>query len=185
MQAESWVSLFVVRDTGRADRPGGLYAAAYVDYRDGSVLTYGELLVARLTGRHVRITDIWVDSPASMAGGRALWAIPKQLADLTLRDGSRGPVSRTTFEAAAAGAPIADATFTSVPGAALVRTPFAAQTAQERSDRTPVVTPLSGSARGLPCLGTWHFDPDGPLAFLHGRRPVLSLRLRDVRLRFG
>jgi hypothetical protein len=184
MHAQSWVSLFAVRRTGRPDRAPGLYAAAYVDYREGSPLTYGELLVARLTGRHLRITDIWVDSAESMAGGRALWAIPKQLADLTLEDRSRGPVARTTFTAVADG-PIATGTFTAVPGAALVRAPFAAYTAQERSDGTPVVTSLSGSARGLPCLAAWDFDPGGPLAFLSGRRPVLSLRLRDVRLRFG
>ena len=47
MHAQSWVSLFAVRRTGRPDRPPGLYAAAYVDYREGSPLTYGELLVAR------------------------------------------------------------------------------------------------------------------------------------------
>ena len=114
-----------------------------------------------------------------------LWAIPKQLADLTLDDRSRGPVARTTFAATADG-PIADGSFTAIPGAALVRAPFAAYTDQQRSDGTPVVTPLSGSARGLPpASARGASTPTDRSAFLHGRRPVLSLRLRDVRLRFG
>ena len=62
------------------------------ELRAGQRLTYHELLVARLVraGRsaHVRITDIWVDSPASRDGGRSLWAIPKHLADLPLDSGA-------------------------------------------------------------------------------------------------
>ncbi len=188
LRAQAWLSLFAVRDGG-SSRPAGLYAAAFVDYGAGSPLTYHELLVARLqrTGRspQVRITDIWVDSPASRDGGRALWAIPKQLADLPLQDRSLGPAARTTFSGVAAGRHLATAAFTAMPRAALVRVPFTATTSQQREDGTTVVTPMSGSARPVACLGAWTFDPDGPLAFLHGRRPLVSLRLRDVRLRFG
>ena len=71
-----------------------------------------------------------------------------------------------------------------MPGAALVRTPFALSTVQE-SSVGPVVTPFAGSGRGLPCRGAWKFDAHGPLAFLHDRHPALSLRVRDVRLSFG
>ena len=42
-----------------------------------------------------------------------------------------------------------------------------------------------GAARSLPCLGSWDFDADGPLAFLHGRRPVASFRLADCDGSFG
>src|SRR6476646_5465142 len=62
-------------------RPQGVYGAAFVSYEEGSPLTYSEVLVARALprsagkGRKVSITDIWVDSPASVAGGRELWAI--------------------------------------------------------------------------------------------------------------
>ncbi len=188
LRAQAWLSLFAVRDGG-PDRRAGLYSAAFVDYGAGSPLTYHELLVARLqrAGRspRVRITDIWVDSPASRDGGRALWAIPKQLADLPLQDRSLGPAARTTFSGVAAGRHLATAAFTAMPRAALVRVPFAASTSQQREDGTTVVTPMGGSARPVLCRGAWTFDPDGPLAFLHGRRPVVSLRLRDVRLRFG
>jgi hypothetical protein len=79
LHAEMWLSLFAVRDSGREDRPAGLYGAAFVDYGEGGVLSYHELLVARLLGDgrvpRVRVTDIWVDSPESRAGGRALWAL--------------------------------------------------------------------------------------------------------------
>ena len=189
LRARAWLSLFVVSASPRPDRPAGGYAAAFVDYREGGVLTYHELLVAQpvrdgLTPR-VRITDIWVDSPESMAGGRALWAIPKQLADLPLDERSVGPATRTTFRAAADGRQLAGATFTSLPRAAVLRTPYRSATSQQREDGSTVLAPLSGSARPVLCHAAWTFDAGGPLGFLHGRRPVLSLRLEDVRLRFG
>jgi hypothetical protein len=193
MNAQVWLSVFVVRGTGVEGRPPGLYGAAFVDYGPGSPLTYHELLVARLVrvglARRVRITDIWVASAESMAGGRSLWAIPKQLADLPLSQRRMGPMVRTSFSGAMAGRPIAHGTFTAAPAAALVRLPFRSSTSQLRWDGSgggsSVVTALSGSARSLPCLGSWDFDADGPLAFLHGRRPLASFRLRDVRLSFG
>jgi acetoacetate decarboxylase len=189
LKAQMWLSLFVVRDSGREDRPAGLYGAAFVDYEDGGALTYHELLVARLLrdGRapRVRVTDIWVDSPESLAGGRSLWALPKQLADLPLRSSGWGVATRTSFSGVADGQHLATGTFTAVPRAAIVRTPFSTSTSQERPDGSVLVTPFGGSARSLPCRGRWRFDPDGPLAFLHDRRPFLSFRLRDVDLRFG
>jgi hypothetical protein len=189
LTARAWVSLFVLRDTGRADRPGGLYGVAFVDYGTGGVLAYHELVVARLLreGRspRVRVTDIWVDSPASRDGGRALWALPKQLADLPLQDRSWGLGRRTTFSGVAGGRHVASGAFVSAPAAAMVRTPYSARLSQLRADGTRVVTPTRGSARVVPCRASWRFAADGPLAFLHGRRPVLSVRLRDARLRFG
>ncbi|MEO5709365.1 MAG: acetoacetate decarboxylase family protein [Nocardioidaceae bacterium] len=187
LEAQLWLSVFVLRSPV-GERPAGVYGAAFVDYTDGGVLTYHELLVARLhdaRSRQVRITDIWVDSPTSLAGGRSLWAIPKELADLPMRTLAVGPATRTSFSAVAAGQQVARGAFTSLPGAALVRAPFRLHTAQERSDGSPVVTPFGGSARALPCRASWRFDAGGPLAFLAGRRPVLSLRLTDARLSFG
>lgn len=57
---------------------------AVVLYEADSVLRYTELLCAVLVRRRARvmpwITEIWVDSPPSRDGGRALWGIPKELA---------------------------------------------------------------------------------------------------------
>ncbi|MGN6577115.1 MAG: acetoacetate decarboxylase family protein [Nocardioides sp.] len=199
MHAQMWLSLFRVRDTGRADRPDGLYGAAFVSYGAGSPLTYLELLVARLLdarARQVRITDIWVDSPASLAGGRSLWAIPKDLAELELDDRRLGPTSHTEFGGRVDGREIASGAFAALPGAALLRAPFRATTSQLRpgpagaagapdAPGAEVVTPMAGSAKTLPALGSWEFAADGPLGFLHGRAPLASFRLTDVRLRFG
>ena len=86
----------------------------------------------------------------------------------------------------AEGQHLASASFTAVPAAARVRAPFGITLSQERpGSSAPVITPFGGSTRSLPCQGRWRFDPDGPLAFLHGRRPLLSLHLRDTALRFG
>jgi hypothetical protein len=189
MSAQMWLSVFLLRESPRPDRPAGLYGAAFVDYQEGSSLTYHELLVARLTrgglGRRVRITDIWVDSEASKAGGRSLWAIPKEIAELPLENKGTGLVSRTRFAGYAAGERIATGRFTAVPAAARVRAPFAASISQLREDGSTVVTSMRGSAKALPCLGSWDFEAQGPLGFLHDRRPLASFRLRDVRLSFG
>ena len=108
--------------------PPGVYGAAFVSYEEPGPLTYRELLVARLLdGRHrrVRITDIWVDSVASRDGGRVLWAIPKELAELDLEETRVGPTAHTSFAARVSGAEVASGQFAAAPGAALVRTPFA------------------------------------------------------------
>lgn len=183
-----WLSLFPVR-TGTPDRPAGFYGAAFVDYRDGGVLTYRELLVARLVRDdallpRVQVTDIWVDSEPSRDGGRSLWAIPKDLAELHVLDRSQGPATRTSCDANVTGSPVAAARFTGARVPSL-RTPFRFSVAQEREDGTRVVTPVSGSSRNLPVLGRWDFGADGPLAWLHGRTPVASFRLGDFRLTFG
>ena len=188
MNAQMWLSVFRVRNTGRPDRPDGTYGAAFVSYEEGSPLTYLELLVARLVdakARQVTITDIWVDSAESVAGGRSLWAIPKDLAKLELDDTRVGPTSHTAFAGHLDGRAIASGQFAALPGAALLRAPFKATTAQRREDGSEAVTTLAGSSKTFPALASWEFEADGPLGFLHGRRPLASFRLTDVRLRFG
>jgi Acetoacetate decarboxylase (ADC) len=190
LRAEGWLSVFLLWRTRRPDRPAGVYVAAFLDYQEGGVLTYHELLVARLlTDRHAlraRVGDIWVDSRQSLAGGRALWAIPKQLADLPLHGHSRGVRRRDGFDGVTRdGQRLASGTCRSWSAAALVRLPFSSALSQPREDGTTVVTRFAGTARPVPCRTAWRFDARGPLAFLFGRRPVLSVRLRSVRLRFG
>jgi hypothetical protein len=183
------LSLFRVRAGDHPDRAPGVYGAALVSYEEPSPLTYGELLVAHLVDKAVSITDIWVDSPASMAGGRELWAIPKDLCDFTLQTERKGPVSRTSWTTSTDGRPIASARFTDV-SRAMVRLPFKGNTWQQRTAPDPrageeVTAALVGSSRALPCKGSWDFDPDGPLGWLHGKRSIASFRQADFKMSFG
>ena len=186
MQGSLWLSLFPVR-SGTTDRPPGLYGAAFVDYAEGT-LTYRELLLARMVRGaaipRVHITDIWVDSPASRDGGRSLWAIPKELADLHLQSRDVGPVRQVSCDANITGAPVAAARFTSARLPSL-RTPYAFTVSQDREGGGRVLSRVSGTSRNLPVRGRWDFGADGPLAWLHGRSPVGSFVLDDFRMTFG
>jgi acetoacetate decarboxylase len=193
MVGQLWVSLFRVREAVDELRPAGVYGVAFVDYEPGSPLTYSELLVAHTVKQPVSgvsITDIWVDSPASVAGGRELWAIPKGLCDFAHETSTRGPLRRDTWSASLDGRPVASARFTDVARLSL-RTRFRGRTWQpelteglgaHQGDRTAT---LRGSARSMPCRGSVTFDPDGPLAWLRGRRRLASFRMTDFRMSFG
>ena len=191
MVGSLWLSLFKVKEQVDETRPAGVYGAAFVSYEEGSPLTYSELLVARPVnsdehGRRVTITDIWVDSPASVAGGRELWAIPKGLCDFTFESSHTGPLSRTQWSASAERRPIASARFTDVSRAAL-RLPFKGGTWQPElpeggGEKTAT---LQGSSKALPCRGRWDFAPDGPLAWLRDARPLASARMSGFRMSFG
>ena len=182
---QMWLSVFRVPDPA-ADRPPGTHVAAFVAYEGGGTLTYSELLVAhRVGGTRARVTDIWVDSPASLAGGRELWAVPKQLGDFTRGTTARGRTSRTAWTACQEGRGIAQAYFTDVPRLG-PRLPLRGATEQPPLvDAQPRTMPLRGSARVVPCRAVWQVDPSGPLGWLAGHRPLASCRLQDFRLLVG
>lgn len=189
MHGQLWLSLFRVRAGDHPDREPGVYGVALVKYEQPSPLTYGELLVARPLNKAVNITDIWVDSPASVAGGRALWAIPKDLCDFTVRTERRGLLTRTEWTTSLDGQPIASARFTDVSRFA-PRLPFKGTTWQQRPASDPrggeeVTAALTGSSKALPCRGSWTFDPQGPLGWLHGKRTLASFRQADFAMSFG
>ncbi|MEJ7775130.1 MAG: acetoacetate decarboxylase family protein [Nocardioidaceae bacterium] len=190
MVGSLWLSLFRVREAVDQLRPAGVYGAAFVHYEEGSPLTYSELLVAHPVrseehGRRVSITDIWVDSPASVAGGRELWAIPKDLCDFTFESTRSGPLSRARWSAGREQRPIAGARFTDVSRAA-PRLRFKGGTWQPGIDGGEDKTAtLKGSAKTLPCRGVWEFDAQGPLGWLAGRRPIASFRQSAFRMSFG
>jgi acetoacetate decarboxylase len=195
MVGQLWLSLFRLgEDVEEVDelRPAGVYGAAFVSYEPGSPLTYSELLVARPVstgthGRRVSITDIWVDSPASVAGGRELWAIPKDLCDFDLDTVRRGPLSTTDWAATLGRRPIASATFTDV-SRAMLRVPFRGGTWQPGIEETggeARTATLRGSSRTLPCRARWDFAADGPLGWLRGARQLASFRMADFRMSFG
>jgi hypothetical protein len=191
MVGSLWLSLFKLKDDVDELRPAGVYGAAFVSYEEGSPLTYSELLVARPVksdehGRRVTITDIWVDSPASVAGGRELWAIPKGLCDFTLESSYRGPVTTTEWSASIDRRAVASARFTDVSRAA-PRLPFKGGTWQPElpeggGEKTAT---LQGSSKAAPCRGSWDFDAAGPLGWLRGARQLASFRQAAFRMSFG
>jgi hypothetical protein len=192
MVGSLWLTLFKLREPVDELRPAGIYGAAFVSYEEGSPLTYSELLVARPIstdnhGRRVTITDIWVDSPQSVAGGRELWAIPKGLCDFSFETEHRGPLSTTEWTARLGRTPIASAHFSDVSRAGL-RLPFKGGTWQPGIDDTEDearTATLQGSSKALPARAHWEFNPDGPLGWLAGARQLASFRQAAFRMSFG
>jgi hypothetical protein len=172
--------------------PAGVYGAAFVTYEDGSPLTYHELVVSRLLkgegrGRAVTSPDIWVDSPESKAGGRELWAIPKELCDFTLDTSQTVPLTTTQWTATLGRTPIATARFRDVSRVA-PRVPFKGtiwQPGIEDTDGEDRTTPLHGSARAFPARSHWDVNPDGPLGWLAPARKLATFRQAAFRMSFG
>lgn len=190
MHGSLWLSAFKLREDADDRHPVGTYGVALVSYEDPSPLTYHELLVARTTKNRagkgaVTITDIWVDSAASQAGGRELWAIPKELCDFDMESSFRGPVTSTDWTATVERRPIVSAQFTDVSRAA-VRLPFTGLVEQPGIAEHPEIADvvMKGSAKALPCRSRWSFASDGPLAFLQGARRLGSFRMAGFRLAF-
>jgi hypothetical protein len=163
-------------------RVGGtaLVVTAWVIYEPGGVLSYRELLVAVLAHRRgrplVTITDIWVDSVASLHGGRELWSIPKQWASFRV-DGT------TCAAVDADGELIASAAVRPI-GALPGRWRGGYPVAQRRADELMLIPVRCTSGVRLIRI-SWEFAPDGPLGWLVAARPAISTSLRDFMLRFG
>jgi hypothetical protein len=160
-----------------------MVGTAWVDYQPGGVLTYRELLVATLVRDGVRprttITGIWVDSVPSRDGGRALWAIPKDLARIEFDAGAGDFGAEAHIDAR----PIASASVgrgVRLPG----RWPVRFRVAQDR-DGQPQTTRVRATARIQIGRSDWRFAPDGPLAYLRGLRPRVTVTLADFRMTFG
>lgn len=163
-------------------RVGGsaLVVTAWAIYEPGGVLSYRELLVAVLAHRRgrplVTITDIWVDSVASLHGGRELWAIPKQWATF--------PIDDTTCTAVDTdGQRIASAVARSI-GALPGRWPVSYHVAQQRTDEL-ILIPVRCTSGVRFIRLDWNFPPSAPLGWLADARPAFSLSLRDFTLLFG
>lgn len=183
------VSAFLVprsllpRSIPRPQRPLGwggnvVVGAAFVRYVPGGALTYDELLVAipSLPGPRVTIPQIWVDSAASMAGGRELWGIPKQLAEFERSDTDSG--ARMSMGSVAS----IDARYGPrlLPG--MTQLPLA--TLQVLDGRR-ILSHNRVVGRVSALSAEWTFDPDGPLGYLAGRRPFFSAAIRDASIIFG
>ncbi|GGP65188.1 acetoacetate decarboxylase family protein [Saccharothrix coeruleofusca] len=158
-------------------RGRAVVATAFVDYLPGGVLTYRELLAAVAvrggTRPGVSITHIWVDSAASRAGGRQLWGIPKEMAEFEV-------AGDFTASARVDGEVVASVRCAGLPSG--VPAPAWASTWQELGGEL-VRTPLRVSGRVRPVRAAWRLS--GPLAWVTGARPLVSVAVTDARLRFG
>lgn len=68
---------------------GGIYLSVY---ESGSLLQYNELIVVAGLTRYQNqigswISHIYVDDETSVAGGREIWELPKEMAQFTWKDG--------------------------------------------------------------------------------------------------
>jgi hypothetical protein len=162
----------------------GLVVVGWLDYRGGSVLRYGELLAAVVGrwsgGLTATVTHMWVDSPASRAGGRELWGYPKELAEFEL---AIDPSGTARAREAGTGAELAHGSFR-----ALITSPRAigagGGTVQPLHGRLVAVRAL---LRCRPSLGRGSFTapPASPLAFVGGARKLISIGMRDFDFTFG
>lgn len=150
--------------------------AAFFVYEEPSPLTYDEIMATVLVRKgwrpRVSITHIWVNSAASRDGGRELWAIPKELADFAT-------APHSSYAAQGIGS-LAVRRVRRLP----VRVPFGFRIAQDRASEL-VVSPVTGRARPGLARGRWAFSDRGPLAFLAGRKPLMTLAIVPFQLLFG
>jgi len=174
-------------------RSKAVVATAWVVYGPGGVLQYNEVMATVLVryGRRLMptVTHIWVDSEQSRDGGRELWAIPKELAAFRVPGpheevaGLYAATGAGYYEARAAGRAFAAGTVgrgLTLPG----RWPIAFQVVQDAGGFAKV-TPVRARARLGVHRATWSPDPRGPLGFLFGLRPLLTLGVTDFEMRFG
>lgn len=162
--------------------PHAFVLTAFVRYEPGSVLSYDELLVAVVARRGLRpittIPLIWVDSPASVFGGRSLWGIPKHLAEF--EQSWDGPI---TASAVRDGAPLASVRAEQglrLPGWRRVPLPTA-----HRLGGNTTFADVQALGRLHRASATWEIPADGPLGFVARGRQLASMTLRDMTIRFG
>ena len=160
-----------VRIFGRA-----LVCAAFFVYEEPSPLTYDEIMATVLVREgwrpRVSITHIWVNSQASRDCGRELWAIPKDLADFE--------VARHSSYAAQGIGSLVVSRVRRLPW----RLPLGFRTAQDQAG-TLLVSPVTGRIRLGLATARWSLAGDGPLGFLNGHKPLLTLACQPFHLIFG
>lgn len=163
-------------------RGRALAATAFVRYDERGLMAYDELLAAVVV-RHGRglalsITDIWVDSEVSRAGGRGLWGIPKELASFSSPAPDR--IGARTDDGPLASVETAPRR---LPGLRLPL-PLRSHVVQTR-DGVTVASPIRATGRVRPARARWTVEPEGALAWLRGASPVTSAVAEDFAMRFG
>ncbi|WP_394550638.1 FAD-dependent oxidoreductase [Agromyces sp. MMS24-JH15] len=197
LRGRAIVSAFLVPESAMPDdgpaRPDGwepvrsgrhrIVGVASIAYVAGGVLRYEELLEAHLVARgnelRVQIPRIWVDSPASLAGGRGLWSIPKHLAEFERTEQDAATAVDVRVDGTAIVAVRARRTALGLRG---IRAPLPMA---NRLDGREVLAPASMAGAVRLARASWRFAPDGPLGHLAGRRPFLSVAMPDAAIVFG
>lgn len=165
-------------------RGRALVATAFVDYAETGLLPYHELLAAVVV-RHGRglalsITDIWVDSEVSLAGGRGHWGIPKDLAVFSVGPRAGGTAWTCTVDGRlAARAEVR-------PGGPSLRlpVPLVTRVVQSIAGET-VASKLVSGGRVRRARGTWEVPADGALGWLSGASALVTSSAADFSMTFG
>lgn len=169
-----------------------LAVTALACYERGGTLSYHELLfavgvrAAGIMAPTCTVGPIWVDNGMAAAGGRSLWGIPKRLARFDHPAAPRGPAGKTArLRASVSDHDQVVATLDYAPRRCLaLPVRFSVWTVQD-GRQGPLRTRCTVRGRLRPAVATWAFDTNGPLAFLHGRQPLASVRLEALTARFG
>ncbi|TLX63256.1 acetoacetate decarboxylase [Stutzerimonas nosocomialis] len=164
-----------------------LVLTIWATYLPGGTLAYNELAVAAVVRGHgmlapaATVTHIWVDDERSVAGGRELWSIPKQPGDFVGEPhaDAKGFAARLSTD----DQPVASVSF--APNVSLPGQPSASGFVIQQNDCGLLRTRCRGRGRLVTGRASWDFAAAGPLAFLHGRTPMFSLRVRDLQASFG
>jgi hypothetical protein len=161
-----------------------IVGVAFARYAPGGVLHYNELLVATPTvgraGLRFSIPQIWVDSAASMTGGRVLWGIPKELGQFDRRVSGDLVNVEMTAEDRPVAAVRARYGRRVLPGMRQVSLPI-----EQRVSGGTVLSHNRVIGKITTLRTVWTFDPLGPLGYLAGRSPFASFGLRDASIVFG
>lgn len=169
-----------------------LCVTAWAEYDPSGTLAYREMLfavavrTAGLIAPACTVGPIWVDDETAAAGGRELWRIPKRVAAF-----GKGPAQAVHGDPGALfqaslneqGRFVAGLRFQDRQGLVMpIRVPL---WTIQRGPEGPVRTRCLLQGRVRLGYARWRFEPEGPLAFLRERTPLLSVRVDSLSAQFG